>query len=690
MYSERSGMMEMGEVMEQVPAKTGASDDAPTLLLSVRNLNVQFRTNDSLVHIVRDVSFEVRAGEILALVGESGCGKSVSSLAVMRLLSDPKTTRFTGEARLLGKDYFALPEEDMRRLRGRDIAMIFQEPMTSLNPLLTIGRQIAEPMFEHLRLTASQAQVRAIDLLTKVGITDPERRLTQYPHELSGGMRQRVMIAIALACNPKVIIADEPTTALDVTIQAQILDLLQSLVREMNVGLVLITHNLALVARYADRVSVMYAGKIVESGTTRQVLETPRHRYTEGLLAAVPRLDVPRMARLQSIPGQPPSPRNFPRGCAFHPRCPAASEACRSQPELSATDKGQRYACIHPATAWLATTQTNTASDPANDRLVRAPVLQVRGLTKDFHLKRGGTVRAIQGIDLDVPEGGTLGLVGESGCGKTTVARTLLHLQAASAGTATFRGSNILSAGKSELLKLRQKIQVVYQDPFTSLNPRHRIGQTLAEPLLVHGLCVDKRAARARVEELLDLVGLPRDIAERYPHQMSGGQRQRVGIARALGMKPELIICDEPVSALDVSIQAQIMNLFADLQNKLGLSYLFIAHDLAVVRHISDVVAVMYLGRVMEIGTRAELFERPRHPYTRALLAAVPSLGDENRKSQAHAVVKGDLPSPLNPPAGCVFHTRCPIATDACRSTIPPAVALSQTHRVACIKAECP
>ncbi|MCV9967622.1 ABC transporter ATP-binding protein [Pararhizobium sp. BT-229] len=677
--------------MEQMPAKTRASDDAPAPLLSVRNLNVQFRANDSLVHIVRDVSFEVRAGEILALVGESGCGKSVSSLAVMRLLSDPKTTRFTGEARLLGRDYFALPEEDMRRLRGRDIAMIFQEPMTSLNPLLTIGRQIAEPMFEHLRLTASQAQARAIDLLTKVGITDPERRLTQYPHELSGGMRQRVMIAIALACNPKVIIADEPTTALDVTIQAQILDLLQSLVREMNVGLVLITHNLALVARYADRVSVMYAGKIVESGTTRQVLETPRHRYTEGLLAAVPRLDVPRRARLQSIPGQPPSPRNFPQGCAFHPRCPVATEACQSQPALSATDSGQRYACFHPAVAWQATAPAGPALAPADDRVASSlPVLQVRGLAKDFHLKRGGTVRAIQGIDLYVPEGGTLGLVGESGCGKTTVARTLLRLQDASAGTATFRDSNILSASKSELLKLRQKIQVVYQDPFTSLNPRHRIGQTLAEPLLVHGLCADKRAACARVDELLDLVGLPRDIAERYPHQMSGGQRQRVGIARALGMKPELIICDEPVSALDVSIQAQIMNLFADLQKKLGLSYLFIAHDLAVVRHISDVVAVMYLGRVMEIGTRAELFERPRHPYTRALLAAVPSLGDENRKSQAHAVVKGDLPSPLNPPAGCVFHTRCPIATEACRSAIPPAVAFSQTHRVACIKAERP
>ena len=656
-------------------------------LLSVRNLNVQFRSNDRLLHIVRNVSYDVHAGEIVALVGESGCGKSVSSLAVMRLLADPKTTRFTGEARLNGRDYLSFPEEQMRRLRGKDIAMVFQEPMTSLNPLMTIGRQIIEPMLEHLQISVAEARQRAIDLLKKVGVTDPDRRMDQYPHEFSGGMRQRVVIAIALACQPKVIIADEPTTALDVTIQAQILDLLKSLVKETNVGLVLITHNLALVARYADRVNVMYGGRIIESGTTQQVLRTPRHRYTAGLLMAVPRLDQPRQKQLHAIPGQPPNAARFPSGCAFSPRCGAATATCTTIPNETTATNGQRYACFHPASETL--TESGVPAEIQADPDIGAAkdaVLRVRGLTRHFHLKRGLVARAVEDVSFDVPEGGTLGLVGESGCGKTTVARTLLRLQNASAGSAEFHGQDILTAGKRDLLAIRQKIQVIYQDPLTSLNPRHRIATTLAEPLLVHGICSGRREARKRVEELLDLVGLPVEIADRYPHQMSGGQRQRVGIARALGMNPKLIICDEPVSALDVSIQAQIMNLLSDLQARLGLCYLFIAHDLAVVRHISDVVAVMYLGRVVETATRAELFSRPRHPYTKALLAAVPSFDDDTGQ-RAEARISGELPSPLNPPSGCVFRTRCPIAVDECSKFVPPAVAFSDTHRVACIKA---
>lgn len=657
------------------------SDTAVEPLLSVRNLNVQFRSNDRLLHIVRDVSYDVRAGELVALVGESGCGKSVSSLAVMRLLPDPRTVRYSGEVRLEGRDCLRLPEEAMRRLRGRDIAMVFQEPMTSLNPLMTVGRQIMEPMLEHLGLDAAAARTRAIDLLTRVGVTDPQRRMDQYPHEFSGGMRQRVVIAIALSCNPKVIIADEPTTALDVTIQAQILDLLRSLVEESGVGLVLITHNLALVARYADRVNVMYGGRIVESGSVEDVLRRPRHRYTAGLLMAVPRLDQPRQARLHTIPGQPPSPARFPAGCAFSPRCNAATAACGSVPTDTVAG-GRHYACFHPVVDALP--QDGHPAAAGSERSPGETVLSVRGLTRHFSLKRGALVRAAEDVSFDIPKGGTLGLVGESGCGKTTVVRTLLRLQDATGGRAEFEGRDILTAGKRELLALRRQIQVVYQDPSTSLNPRHRIGAILAEPLLVHGLCKDQREARTRVEELLDLVGLPAEMVERYPHQMSGGQRQRVGIARALGMNPKLIVCDEPVSALDVSIQAQIMNLLADLQAKLGLSYLFVAHDLAVVRHISDVVAVMYLGRVVETATRAELFSNPRHPYTKALLAAVPSFAAEAGAPEAK--ISGELPSPLNPPSGCVFRTRCPMAVDACARAVPQSVAFSKTHHAACIR----
>ncbi|AOF94192.1 ABC transporter ATP-binding protein [Sinorhizobium sp. RAC02] len=657
------------------------SDTAAEPLLSVRNLNVQFRSNDRLLHIVRDVSYDVHAGELVALVGESGCGKSVSSLAVMRLLPDPQTARFSGEVRLAGRDYLRLPEDAMRRLRGRDIAMVFQEPMTSLNPLMTVGRQIMEPMLEHLGLDALAARKRAVDLLTRVGVTDPERRMDQYPHEFSGGMRQRVVIAIALSCNPKVIIADEPTTALDVTIQAQILDLLRSLVKETGVGLVLITHNLALVARYADRVNVMYGGRIVESGSVEEVLRRPRHRYTAGLLMAVPRLDQPRQARLHTIPGQPPSPARFPAGCAFSPRCGAATAACGSVPTDTVAG-GRHYACFHPVVDALP--QDGHPAAAGSERSPGETVLSVRGLTRHFPLKRGAVVRAAEDVSFDIPQGGTLGLVGESGCGKTTVVRTLLRLQDATGGRADFEGRDILTAGKRDLLALRRQIQVVYQDPSTSLNPRHRIGSILAEPLLVHGICKDQREARTRVEELLDLVGLPAEMAERYPHQMSGGQRQRVGIARALGMSPRLIVCDEPVSALDVSIQAQIMNLLADLQAKLGLSYLFVAHDLAVVRHISDVVAVMYLGRVVETATRAELFSNPRHPYTKALLAAVPSFAADAGAPEAK--ISGELPSPLNPPSGCVFRTRCPMAVEACGKAVPKSVAFSKTHHAACIR----
>ena len=661
-----------------------APDTAP--ILEVRDLHVQFRRPGSLVHPVRGVSWDVRPGEVVALVGESGCGKSVSALAVMRLLPEGEDVRTAGRVLLAGREIESIPEEAMRRLRGPGFAMIFQEPMTSLNPLMTIGSQIAEPMRQHLGLSRPEAAARALDLLRQVALSDPERRLGQYPHELSGGMRQRVMIAIALACEPRVIIADEPTTALDVTIQAQILELLVRLARERGTGLVLITHNLGLVARHADRINVMYAGRVVEAGPTADVLRRPKHRYTAGLLAAVPRLDGPRHMRLAAIPGQPPSPACFPAGCPFHPRCEAAGPECRVDPPETRLPGGRRHACVHPVPDGARRLEPN-ATPTAVMAGPAEPILSVRGLTKHFPLRRA-VVRAVEQVDLDVPQGGTLGLVGESGCGKTSVARTLLGLERATGGRALLNGKDMMALDRSARRALAREIQVVYQDPYTSLNPSRRVGAALAEPLLVHGLARSPAAARERVEELLVTVGLPPEMAGRYPHQMSGGQRQRVGIARALGMEPRLIVCDEPVSALDVSIQAQIVNLLADLKDRLGLSYLFIAHDLAVVRHLSDVVAVMYLGRIVETGTADELFAAPRHPYTRALLAAVPSLADLDRRGAPRPLVEGELPSAMNPPSGCVFHTRCPLATAACRAEVPATRRVSATHSVACIRWE--
>jgi peptide/nickel transport system ATP-binding protein len=678
---------------QEQPRQTDVPNEArPAPVFTVRDLHVQFRNATDLAHVVRGVSYEVRPGEIVAIVGESGSGKSVSSLAAMRLITAGHSVRYSGSVAIEGQEILTLSEARMRRLRGRHIAMVFQDPMTSLNPLLTIGRQITEGMLEHLDISKSEADRRAIELLTQVGVTDPERRMRQYPHEFSGGMRQRVVIAIALSCDPAVIIADEPTTALDVTIQAQILDLLRKLATDRNVALVLITHNLGLVARYADRVNVMYAGEIVESGATAQVLSDPRHRYTQGLLSAVPSLSGPLTAELRTIPGQPLRPKAKVVGCPFAPRCAAATDVCSVAPTITQDATLRRYACHHPhlggeeAAVAKAAARSSDFSQHALSEL--APILTVKNLVKHFSIRNVGTVRAVDDISFTVPDGGTLGLVGESGCGKSSVARTLLRLQLATSGQAMFRGTNILTASRTEIMALRRKIQVIYQDPYSSLNPRHRVGTILGEPLLVHGLRPDRVAAADRVQELLALVGLPPDAVDRYPHEMSGGQRQRVGIARALGMEPELIICDEPVSALDVSIQAQVINLLTDLQQRLKLSYLFIAHDLAVVRHISDLIAVMYLGKIVETGTRDEVFGSPRHPYTKSLLSAVPSLDDLHGNQDRPLPLAGEVPSPLSPPSGCVFRTRCPIAAPECAQAMPSPRWFSPTHTASCIKVQ--
>ncbi|HKA44982.1 MAG TPA: ABC transporter ATP-binding protein [Burkholderiales bacterium] len=690
--------------MDQPVATSGApAPGAATSpwLLEVENLHVHFVTTRGVVRAVEGISYKVKPGETVALVGESGCGKSVSSLAIMRLLARPAGRIVAGRILFQGRNLLDLEEDEMRAIRGRDIAMIFQEPMTSLNPVLTIGFQIMEPLLIHLGMTEEAARSRATELLKMVGMPDPERRLDQYPHQFSGGMRQRVMIAIALSCNPKLVIADEPTTALDVTIQAQILKLMKDLSRDLGIALVVITHNLGVVARYADRVNVMYAARMAEQGSAGAVFGKPLHPYTAGLLRSVPRLDQPRGRKLETIEGLPPNLLAPPPGCRFAPRCPARLDACvAALPELVEVEAQRHSACIRakelsqvgPVGLGL---QQAAREQPVPKKLEAAqPLLRVHELRTYFEVGAGLQafrgrhleVRAVDGLSFEVHRGETLGLVGESGCGKTTVGRTLLRLEQPTSGEIVFDGTNVTRVGGQQLKDYRRKIQVIFQDPYSSLNPRMTVGEIIAEPMMVYRLVPDRKAARSRVAELLAQVGLFEYMAERYPHELSGGQRQRVGIARALAMQPTFIVCDEPVSALDVSIQAQIINLLEDLQQKFGLTFLFIAHDLAVVRHISDRVVVMYLGKVMEIADRDALYSDPLHPYTKALLDAVPIPDPALEAQREYRVLGGEVPSPLNPPRGCVFHTRCPLASEECKMQIPELREVRTKHFAACIK----
>ncbi|HEY7457602.1 MAG TPA: ABC transporter ATP-binding protein [Xanthobacteraceae bacterium] len=673
--------------------------DAGPTLLSVEDLHVQFSTSRGIVRAVEGISYTVNRGEVVAIVGESGCGKSVSSLAIMRLLPRATARITRGRIMLDGRNLLELGDDDMREVRGRDVSMIFQEPMTSLNPVLPIGLQIMEPLFIHLKMTDTEARARAIELLELVGITDAKRRLDQYPHQFSGGMRQRVMIAIGLACNPKLIIADEPTTALDVTIQAQILELMKNLSRRLGVALIIITHNLGIVARYADRVNVMYAAKIIEQGSADDIFLKSAHPYTLGLMRSVPRLDEPRGTKLETIEGLPPDLLAPPAGCRFAPRCPHRIEPCERPVSLRKVAAGHSTACVRAAelaAGKLVGPPLHTAPRTIAATEQMKPLLEVEGLKKYFDVKVAGrnlfsgttaTVRAVDDVSFHIGAGETLGLVGESGCGKTTVGRVILQLEEPTGGAIRFEGADITRSKARDLRELRRKIQVIFQDPYSSLNPRMTVGEIIGEPLHVYRLVADARGRRERVAALLDQVGLFPYMAERYPHELSGGQRQRVGVARALALEPRFIVCDEPVSALDVSIQGQIINLLEGLQERLGLTYLFIAHDLAVVRHISDRVAVMYLGRVMELADRDELYARPLHPYTKALLDAAPIPDPRVERAREPRALRGEIPSPLTPPRGCVFHTRCPIAEEQCRHEIPRPRELKKDHFVACHKA---
>jgi peptide/nickel transport system ATP-binding protein len=651
---------------------------------------VAFATRQGIIRTVDKASFSVRRGEIVALVGESGCGKSVSVLAILGLLPR-EIGRVSGQVLFDGVDLLTLSEEAMREHRGRDIGMVFQEPMTSLNPVLTIGLQVMEPLITHLGLTESAARARAKELLELVGIPDPTHRLQQYPHELSGGMRQRVMIAMALSCNPKLLLADEPTTALDVTIQAQILELMKDLAERLNIALVFITHNLGIVARYVDRVVVMYAGKAVEQAPVGVLFESPEHPYTIGLLGVVPRLDRPRGNRLETIEGLPPNFVNLPSGCRFSARCAWRMAQCEEEPPLAAVSPQHLVACWRARETLRRTSPARALPASLPDASRKPVLLRLDNVSKHFGGRTGlfgggSKTRAVDNVTLAVRSGETLGLVGESGCGKTTLGRLVLSLEKPTAGTLLFGDRDIGKLHGGALRRVRRQIQAVFQDPYSSLNPRMTIGQILSEPMSVYRSEGTRRAIADRVAAFLEQVGLSADFAMRYPHMLSGGQRQRVGIARALAMRPRFIVCDEPVSALDVSIQGQIVNLLKDLQAKHSLTYLFIAHDLAVVRHIADRVAVMYLGQIMELTDSDILYARPLHPYTQALLNALPIPDPRVERNRAKTLLKGDLPSPRNPPSGCVFRTRCPLASAECAAQRPLLREVDSGHFAACLK----
>jgi peptide/nickel transport system ATP-binding protein len=665
--------------------------DAAEPILQVENLHTWFFTDAGVVRAVDGVSFSLHPGETLGIVGESGSGKSVTAKSIIRLLEEPARI-VEGTISFRGRDMVHLSDEELREIRGAEIAMVFQDPMTSLNPVLRIARQLIETMTAHRRFGVKSARERAVTLLRRMGMATPERAVTGWPHQFSGGMRQRVMLAMGFANEPTLLIADEPTTALDVTIQAQILDLLRELNADLGTAVILISHDLGVIADVCSRVLVMYAGEVVEEGSPEDLLSDPRHPYTWALLHAAPRMDQANNGdrRLTTIEGQPPDARDWPTGCRFRARCPFAKAQCIEHPALLAVGEDRAARC------WV-TQRGQTLPPPIHVRpaaetraaMTRQPMLQVQSLAKHFELPRDSflephrILRAVDGVDFEVFRGETVGLVGESGCGKSTLARVVMRLTEPTHGRIVFDGQDITRMSQAELRPLRRRMQMIFQDPYGSLNPRMTVGEILGGPLRLHGL-VPAGGARERVRELLDLVGLPNAAAARFPHEFSGGQRQRISIARALAVEPGFIIGDEPISALDVNIQAQIINLMIGLQERLGLTYLFIAHDLAVVRHISDRIVVLYLGRVVETASSQELFARPLHPYTNSLISAVPVPDAHLARGRRRIALQGEVPNAVSPPSGCRFRTRCPAAVARCAEETPALSEAAAGHFVAC------
>ena len=605
-------------------------------LLTVNGLNVRFKTTDGEVHAVRDLGFELARGETLGIVGESGSGKSQSMMSLIGLLAS--NGRASGSARFDGTELIGMPLHQLRKVRGRRIGMIFQDPMTSLNPYMTVFDQMSQVLAHHEKLGRKASRKRCVELLDAVHIPEAAKRVDMYPHEFSGGMRQRVMIASAMLCRPDLLIADEPTTALDVTVQAQILELMRDVRRDFGTAIILITHDLGVVAGLCERVLVMHGGEEKEAGPVNDIFYRPQHAYTRALLAAVPRLDKVESGRLAALSEADDTP----------------APIARVEPDMTAP-----------------------------------PLLDVSDLRVHFKLAPETTfgktrlLKAVNGLELQVRPGETLGVVGESGCGKSTLARAVLRLVPATTGRVSLLGEDITDKDKKAMRVHRRDMQVIFQDPLASLNPRMTVGDIIAEPIQTHFPRMPRREVRQKVEAMLGRVGLGPEHINRYPHEFSGGQCQRIGIARALVLEPKLVICDEPVSALDVSIQAQIVNLLMDLQAEMHLSLVFIAHDLAVVRHISHRIMVMYLGRVAEVADRVTLYEQPMHPYTKALIQAVPIPDPDKERNKPHAPLQGDLPSPVNPPSGCAFRTRCPIAEARC-ATETPELRRVKDHLVAC------
>jgi oligopeptide/dipeptide ABC transporter ATP-binding protein len=681
-----------------------------TPVLEVENLEIKYHTREGVLTAIRDTSFHVDEGEIVGIVGESGCGKSTVASALMRLLP-PNGEITSGRILLRGQDLCRLDEEALRRLRGKQMSMIFQDAMTSLNPVFTIEEQMVDALMAQRSDGDSRSRKalrqQAIEMLDRVGIPDAARQIQEYPHQFSGGMRQRIMIAIALMANPSLLVADEPTSALDVTLEAQIIDLIRGLRGELGTAIVYITHDLGVVAGLCDRLIVMYAGNIVESGDIFDVFETPRHPYTRALLRSHPARSVAE-EWLQTIPGRVPSLRELPPGCKFATRCQYAFEICHTvEPEYIEIGR-QRVLCHALQPDWdgspmrreemevaAVPTETPEGAEPSRKdqrQDSREVVVETKELRTHFrdHVgglgqilgQEAGIVRAVDGVDVQVRRGETLALVGESGSGKTTLGRTILRLETPTDGRVVVEGQDITFFPDARVRAMRKDMQMIFQYPVASLSPRTKVSSLILEPFRIHGIDVDPGK---KVDELLEMVGLSSEQADKYPHQLSGGQARRVGIARALALHPDILVADEPTAGLDVSVAAGVLNLLKRLRQQLDLTYIIITHNLNEIHFIADRVAVMYLGKVVELAETHVLFTRPKHPYTEALMSAIPIPDPRLRDRRANIVLKGEIPSPRNPPSGCPFHPRCRYVEDRCREEVPPLQAVGDSeHLSAC------
>ena len=666
-----------------------------TPLLQIKNLHTDIEIRSGVVRALSGVDLHVNPGETLGIVGESGSGKTMTALSLMGLLPQGGKVS-SGSIILDGQDLTQLPLKEKRKMRGTKVGMIFQDPLTSLNPTMKIGLQVCEPLRVHEKLSKRAALARAVEILKRVGMPRPEVVINNYPHQLSGGMRQRVMIAMALVCKPRILIADEPTTALDVTTQMQILDLIDELRDEYKMGVILITHDLGVVAGHTDRVAVMYAGRIVETAPTKTLFTEPKHRYTSSLMAALPERALAAGTKLFSIPGAPPSLTNLPKGCRFAARCLWATDECRAgYPDLSG-DENHTFSCFHPVQEGdesPAVLQAMMDSGKAEDAVEGAPqishevLLDVKEASREYEsagsgfFKRDkGVVSAVDRVSITVNKGETYGLVGESGCGKSTVGRLIAGLERPSGGAIELDGRDLATLKGRDAVRIHRDVQMMFQDSYAAMDPRMRIDQILAEPMSIQKTGNARQIAE-RIMEILEQVGLTEEVLDRYPHEFSGGQLQRLGFARSLTLAPDLIVADEPVSALDVSVQAQVLNLMKDLQQELGLSYLFISHDLAVVQYMADRIGVMYLGRIVEEGPAHEVVKNPKHPYTKALIDSIPVPDPEFKHDESAIKLTGEPPSAVNPPKGCRFRPRCPFAGEECK--VQPMLT-DETHRVAC------